>query len=103
VRWLSPPPPLCSSYSRSSNPGSDRLLEAAAGRYGVAAFNVNNLEQIQGIMEAAQETQPPVIVRASRGARSYVGDNFLHHMMRRPRPSPDIPVALHQDHGDSAG
>ena len=47
------------------------LDEAAAGGYGVAAFNVSNLDQIQGIMEAAQKTQSPVIVQASRGARSY--------------------------------
>ena len=78
------------------------LDEAAAGGYGVAAFNVNNLEQIQGIMEAAQETQSPVIVQASRGARSYAGDNFLYHMMLAAAETyPDIPVALHQDHGNS--
>ena len=78
------------------------LDEAAAGNYGVAAFNVNNLEQIQGIMEAAQETQSPVIVQASRGARSYAGDNFLYHMMLAAAETyPDIPVALHQDHGNS--
>src|SRR3978361_1327450 len=78
------------------------LDEAAAGGYGVAAFNVNNLEQIQGIMEAAQETQSPVIVQASRGARSYAGDHFLYHMMLAAAETyPDIPVALHQDHGNS--
>ncbi len=78
------------------------LDEAAVGGYGVAAFNVNNLEQIQGIMEAAQETQSPVIVQASRGARKYAGDNFLYHMMLAAAETyPGIPVALHQDHGNS--
>jgi len=78
------------------------LDEAAAGGYGVAAFNVNNLEQIQGIMDAAQETQSPVIVQASRGARKYAGDHFLYHMMLAAAETyPDIPVALHQDHGNS--
>src|SRR3978361_2490639 len=78
------------------------LDEGAAGNYGVAAFNVNNMEQIQGIMEAAQETQSPVIVQASRGARSYAGDRFLYHLMLAAAETyPDIPVALHQDHGNS--
>src|SRR3954454_24363813 len=78
------------------------LDEAAAGGYGVAASNVNNMEQIQGIMEAAQETQSPVIVQASRGARKYAGDRFLYHLMLAATEThPDIPVALHQDHGNS--
>src|SRR3954447_12291969 len=78
------------------------LDEAAAGGYGVAAFNVNNMEQIQGIMEAAQETQSPVIIQASRGARSYAGDRFLYHLMLAAAETyPEIPVALHQDHGNS--
>src|ERR1044072_4992732 len=78
------------------------LDEAAAGAYGVAAFNVNNMVQIQGSMEAAQETQSPVIVQASRGARKYAGDRFLYHMMLAAAETyPDIPVALHQDHGNS--
>src|SRR3954447_25501025 len=78
------------------------LDEAAAGGYGVGAFNVNNMEQIQGIMEAARETSSPVIVQASRGARSYAGDRFLYHLMLAAAETyPDIPVALHQDHGNS--
>ena len=67
------------------------LDEAAAGGYGVAAFNVNNLEQIQGIMEAAQETQSPVIVQASRGARSYAGDLLYHMMLAAAENYPEIP------------
>jgi fructose-bisphosphate aldolase class II len=78
------------------------LDEAARGSYGVGAFNVNNMEQIQGIMEAARETSSPVIVQASRGARSYAGDRFLYHLMLAAAEEyPEIPVALHQDHGNS--
>ena len=57
------------------------LDEAAKGGYGVGAFNVNNMEQIQSIMEAARETKSPVIVQASRGARKYSNDRFLYHLM----------------------
>jgi fructose-bisphosphate aldolase class II len=78
------------------------LDEAAAGGYGVGAFNVNNMEQIQGIMLAARDTSSPVIVQASRGARSYAGDRFLYHLMLAAvEEYPEVPVALHQDHGDS--
>ncbi|MBN9622535.1 MAG: fructose-bisphosphate aldolase class II [Actinobacteria bacterium] len=78
------------------------LDEAARGGYGVGAFNVNNMEQIQGIMEAARETSSPVIVQASRGARSYAGDRFLYHLMLAASEEyPEIPVALHQDHGNN--
>jgi fructose-bisphosphate aldolase class II len=78
------------------------LDEAAKGGYGVGAFNVNNMEQIQAIFEAAQETKSPVIVQASRGARSYSQDKFLFHLMLAAvELYPDIPVALHQDHGNS--
>jgi fructose-bisphosphate aldolase class II len=80
------------------------LDEAARGGYGVGAFNVNNMEQIQGIMEAARETSSPVIVQASRGARAYAGDRFLYHLMLAAAEEyPEIPVALHQDHGNSPG
>src|SRR5215208_4239232 len=57
------------------------LDEAANSGYGVGAFNVNNLEQVQAIMEAARETESPVIIQASRGARKYSGDRFLYHLM----------------------
>jgi fructose-bisphosphate aldolase class II len=77
------------------------LDEAALGGYGVGAFNVNNMEQIQGIMEAARETESPVIVQASRGARAYAGDRFLYHLMLAAAEEyPEIPVALHLDHGN---
>jgi fructose-bisphosphate aldolase class II len=78
------------------------LDEAAAGGYGVGAFNVNNMEQIQAVMEAAQELRAPVIIQASRGARQYTNDRFLIHLMRAASEVyPDVPVALHQDHGNS--
>ncbi|HEX3806994.1 MAG TPA: class II fructose-bisphosphate aldolase [Gaiellaceae bacterium] len=77
------------------------LDEAAAGGYGVGAFNVNNMEQIQAVMEAASETSSPVIIQASRGARSYTNDRFLIHLMQAATEVyPDVPVALHLDHGN---
>jgi fructose-bisphosphate aldolase, class II len=78
------------------------LDEAAKGGYGVGAFNVNNMEQIQAIMEAARETKSPVIIQASRGARSYSQDRFLYHLMvAATELYPEIPVAMHLDHGNS--
>jgi len=78
------------------------LDEAAKGGYGVGAFNVNNMEQIQAIMEAARETRSPVIIQASRGARSYAQDRYLYHLMLAAvELYPEIPVALHLDHGNS--
>jgi len=78
------------------------LDHAAEYGYGVPAFNVNNLEQIQAIMEAAQATNSPVILQASAGARKYAGEAYLCHMMLAAVEShPDIPVVLHQDHGTS--
>jgi fructose-bisphosphate aldolase, class II len=78
------------------------LDHAAENSYGVAAFNVNNLEQIQSIMEAARETNSPVIIQASRGARSYTNDVFLRHLMfAAVELYPEIPVCVHQDHGNS--
>ena len=78
------------------------LDEAAKGGYGVGAFNVNNMEQIQAIMEAAQQTQSPVIIQASRGARQYAQDRYLYHLMLAASELyPEIPIAMHQDHGNS--
>jgi fructose-bisphosphate aldolase class II len=79
------------------------LDHAAEHGYGVPAFNVNNLEQIQAIMEAAQETDSPVILQASAGARKYAGEAYLRHMVLAAVEShPNIPVVMHQDHGTSA-
>ena len=78
------------------------LHHAAENNYGVAAFNVNNMEQIQSIMEAAEETESPVIVQASRGARAYSQDAYLRHLMLAAvELYPQIPVVMHQDHGNS--
>ncbi|MBE0473399.1 ketose-bisphosphate aldolase, partial [Rhodoferax sp.] len=79
------------------------LDHAAENGYGVPAFNVNNLEQIQAIMEAAAATDSPVILQASAGARKYAGEAYLRHMVLAAVESyPDIPVVMHQDHGTSA-
>lgn len=78
------------------------LDHAAEYNYGVPAFNVNNLEQIRAIMEAADETNSPVIVQASAGARQYAGPNFLKHLiLAAVEEFPHIPVCMHQDHGAS--
>jgi len=80
-----------------------QLLDHAAEHgYGVPAFNVNNLEQIHSIMQAAQETMSPVILQASAGARKYAGEAYLRHLVLGAVEShPDIPIVLHQDHGAS--
>jgi len=81
-----------------------RLLldHAAENGYGIPAFNVNNLEQILAIMDAADETDSPVILQASRGARTYAGENFLRHLIiGAVETYPHIPIAMHQDHGNS--
>lgn len=78
------------------------LDHAAEHNYGVAAFNVNDMEQIQAIMEAARETDSPVIIQASRGARAYAQDLYLVGLMRAAvELYPHIPVVMHQDHGNS--
>jgi len=80
-----------------------QLLDHAAERgYGVPAFNVNNLEQMRAIMEAAAQTDSPVIVQASAGARKYAGAPFLRHLILAAiEEFPQIPVCMHQDHGTS--
>lgn len=78
------------------------LDHAAENNYGVGAFNVNNMEQIQSIMEAAHETESPVIIQASRGARAYSQDAYLVGLMKAAVDLyPHIPVVMHQDHGNS--
>ncbi|MCM1982301.1 class II fructose-bisphosphate aldolase [Lyngbya confervoides] len=81
-----------------------RLLldHAAENGYGIPAYNVNNMEQIQAIMRAAEETDSPVILQASRGARNYAGENFLRHLvLAAVETYPHIPIVMHQDHGNS--
>jgi fructose-bisphosphate aldolase class II len=78
------------------------LDHAAEHQYGVPAFNVNNLEQIQAIMQAAQKTDSPVILQASAGARKYAGEPFLRKMVEAAvEMYPEIPIVMHQDHGAS--
>jgi fructose-bisphosphate aldolase class II len=78
------------------------LDHAAEHRYGVPAFNVNNLEQIQAIMQAASKTDSPVILQASAGARKYAGEPFLRKMVEAAvEMYPTIPIVMHQDHGAS--
>ncbi len=80
-----------------------QLLDHAAEHgYGIPAFNVNNLEQVQAIMEAAAQTRSPVILQASAGARKYAGEGFLRQLIEAAvQEYPDIPVCMHQDHGAS--
>ena len=78
------------------------LDHAAENAYGVPAFNINNMEQIQAIMQAAEETDSPVILQASAGARKYAGEPFLRHLVEAAvEMYPAIPVVMHQDHGSS--
>lgn len=78
------------------------LDHAAENNYGVPAFNVNNLEQMRAIMMAADQTDSPVIVQASAGARKYAGSSFLRHLILSAIEEwPHIPVVMHQDHGTS--
>ena len=76
------------------------LDHAAVNGYGIPAFNVNNLEQVQAIMSAAAEIDAPVIMQASAGARKYAGEHFLRHLIQAAVESyPKVPVVMHQDHG----
>ena len=78
------------------------LDHAAENNYGIPAFNVNNLEQVQAIMQAASEVNAPVIMQASAGARKYAGERFLEHLIKAAIETyPEIPVCMHQDHGQS--
>ncbi|MBE0615542.1 MAG: fructose-bisphosphate aldolase class II [Burkholderiales bacterium] len=80
-----------------------QLLDHAADNgYGLPAFNVNNLEQVQAIMEAASETDSPVIMQASAGARKYAGETFLKYLIQAAiKTYPNVPIVMHQDHGQS--
>ncbi len=78
------------------------LDHAAENDYGVPAFNINNMEQMLSIMEAAKRCDAPVIMQASRGARKYANDIVLTHLIRAAvEMYPEIPVCMHQDHGNS--
>jgi fructose-bisphosphate aldolase class II len=78
------------------------LDHAATHGYGIPAFNVNNLEQVQAVMSAADEAGAPVILQASAGARKYAGEAFIKHLIQAAIESyPHIPLVMHQDHGQS--
>jgi fructose-bisphosphate aldolase class II len=78
------------------------LDHAAVNSYGIPAFNVNNLEQVQAVMSAADEVGAPVILQASAGARKYAGEAFIKHLILAAVESfPHIPLVMHQDHGQS--
>jgi len=78
------------------------LDHAAVNGYGIPAFNVNNLEQVQAVMAAADETGAPVILQASAGARKYAGEPFIKHLIQAALESyPHIPLVMHQDHGQN--
>ena len=78
------------------------LDHAAENGYGIPAFNVNNLEQVQAVMSAAEEVGAPVILQASAGARKYAGEPFIKHLIQAAVESwPNIPLVMHQDHGQS--
>ena len=78
------------------------LDHAAENAYGIPAFNVNNLEQVQAVMSAAAEVGAPVILQASAGARKYAGEPFIKHLIQAALESwPQVPLVMHQDHGQS--
>eukprot|EP01036_Dinobryon_divergens_P039768 gene39768-52482_t len=78
------------------------LDHAAVNGYGIPAFNVNNLEQVQAVMTAADEAGAPVILQASAGARKYAGEPFIKHLIQAAiEQYPNIPLVMHQDHGQS--
>ena len=78
------------------------LDHAAENGYGIPAFNVNNLEQVQAVMTAAAEVGAPVILQASAGARKYAGEPFIKHLIQAALESwPNVPLVMHQDHGQS--
>ncbi len=97
----------CAAETKGRNPmplvGTQEMFKKAyAGHYAIGAFNVNNMEIIQGIMEAAAEEKSPVILQASEGARKFAGQNYIVDLVKTAVAQyPDIPVALHLDHGST--
>ncbi|MBP3347234.1 MAG: class II fructose-bisphosphate aldolase, partial [Clostridia bacterium] len=79
----------------------EMFAKAYAGGYAIGAFNVNNMEIIQGITEAAKELNAPVILQVSAGARKYANHTYLTKLVEAAIKETDLPIALHLDHGDS--
>ena len=78
---------------------TEMFKKAYAGGYAVGAFNVNNMEMIQAIVEAANECRSPVILQVSAGARKYANPVYLRHLVAAAVETTDIPIAMHLDHG----
>ena len=79
----------------------DMFKKAYEGGYAVGAFNVNNMEIIQGITEAAKELRAPLILQVSKGARKYASQTYLMKLIEAALIETDLPIAMHLDHGDS--
>jgi fructose-bisphosphate aldolase class II len=115
LRWIKSPVASIAKigkFNLSYQPSKDTIMalvsmrelldHAAANGYGIPAFNVNNLEQVQAVMEAAKEVGAPVILQASAGARKYAGEAFIKHLIQAAIEAyPHIPLVMHQDHGQS--
>src|SRR5436190_18516848 len=79
----------------------DLFAKALKGKYAIGAFNVNNMELLQAIIEACEEEKAPVILQISRGARQYANPFYLKKLIEAAVTLSNIPVAVHLDHGDS--
>ena len=79
----------------------EMFKKAYEGGYAIGAFNVNNMETVQGIVEAAKETSAPLILQVSSGARKYAKHTYLVHLVQAAIEDSGLPIALHLDHGDS--
>jgi fructose-bisphosphate aldolase class II len=91
--------PLCTS--RQLVPTKELLNKALKGKYAIGAYNVNNMELLQAIVEAGQELQAPLILQVSEGARKYANQSYLIKLVEAALDTSDIPIALHLDHGES--
>ena len=80
---------------------TEMFKKAYAGGYAIGAFNVNNMEIIQGITEAARECNAPVILQVSKGARAYANRTYLVKLVEAAEIETKLPICLHLDHGDS--
>lgn len=80
---------------------TEMFKKAYEGGYAIGAFNVNNMEIIQGITEAAKDLQAPLILQVSKGARAYANHNYLIHLVKAAEEETGLPIVLHLDHGDS--
>ena len=79
----------------------DMFKKAYEGGYAIGAFNVNNMEIVQGITEAAKEVNAPLILQVSSGARKYANHTYLMKLIEAALAETDLPIAVHPDHGDS--